>query len=324
VRLLLALLAVLALTAPRAASAGTSVGVLVTGEYLKAPTQQQVEKWMRAHSQRVVSPALPTDAVSSLLNCFVLDDPKCMRSIVDARSTTDMLVSIRVDLASKKAREIRLTIDWFVKGHSPISSRRTCDKCTETVLRSTIDAMLSDLSKTAPGFMGTLKVSSTPPGITVLVDNATIGVTPVETRVPVGDHKVQLARDGRVGDIKTVSVTGEAVTAVDLEAPAAATIKQPLPETPPPSRPSRLLPGLVIGLGVAAIGAGTTLYLTSEEPTGKRPTYRDTKNLGIGVAAGGGALVLTGVIIVLATKPSQAPTIAFTPGGATIGWAGSF
>ena len=324
-RLLVALLVVVALTAPHTAQAGTSVGVLVTGEYLKAPTQQQAEKWMRAHSQRVVTTALPTDAVSSLLNCFVLDDPKCMRSIVDARSTTDMLVSIRVDIASKKAKDIRLTIDWFVKGHNPISSRRTCDKCSEAVLRSTIDAMLSDLSKTAPGFMGTLKVSSTPSGITVLLDNATIGVTPLESRVPVGDHKVQLARDGRIGETKTVSVIGEAVTEIDLEPPTAGMVTDgTIPETPPPARPSRLLPGLLIGLGVAAIGAGTALYLTSEEPTGQRPTYRDTENLGIGVAAGGGALVLTGVIIVLATKPSHAPTIAFTPGGATVGWAGSF
>lgn len=325
-RLVVALLVVIALTAPHAASAGTSVGVLVTGDHLKkAPTQQQAEKWMRGHSQRVVTTALPRDAVNSLLNCFVLDDPKCMRSIVDARATTDMLVSIRVDAASKKAKDIRLTIDWFVKGHSPISSRRTCDKCTDAVLRKTIDAMLSALSETVPGFMGTLKVSSTPPGITVLVDNATVGVTPVETRIPVGDYKVQLARDGRVGETKTVSVIGEAVTEIDLEPPTAGTIADdPVRETPAAARPSRLFPGLLIGLGVAAMGAGTALYLTSEEPTGQRPTYRDTENLGIGVAAGGGALVLTGVIIVLATKPSQAPTIAVTPGGATVGWAGSF
>jgi hypothetical protein len=321
-RLLVGLLALLALTAPRSSEASTSVGVLVTGEYLKGPTQQQAESWMRAHSQRVVTTAMPTDAVTVLLNCFVLDDPKCMRSVVDARATTDKLVSIRIDVASKKAREVRLTIDWFVKGHSPVTARRTCDKCTEAVLRSTVEAMLADLSKTAPGFMGTLRVTSTPSGIAVLLDNATIGVTPVETRVPVGDHKLQLARDGRIGAAKGVSVTGDAVTELELQPPSAA-----LPvanETRAPARPSRLLPGLLIGLGVAAIGAGTALYLTSEEPTGQNRTYRDTKNLGIGVAAGGGALVITGVIIVLATKSSDGPTMAITTGGATVGWAGSF
>jgi hypothetical protein len=247
-----------------------------------------------------------------------------MRSVVDARSATDMLVSIRVDIASKKSREVRITVDWYVKGHSPVSARRTCDKCTEDVLRSTLDAMLDDLSKSAPGFMGKLKVLSTPTGVTVMLDNATVGVTPLETAASVGEHKVQLARDGRTGEPKTVSITSEAVTEVTLEPPSAAPAEGEVPSTPATTRPSRLLPGLLIGLGVAAIGAGTALYLTSEEPTGQSRTYRDTKNLGIGVAAGGGALVLTGVIIVVATKTSSTPTMAFVPGGATVGWAGSF
>jgi hypothetical protein len=309
---------------PRVVIAGTSVGVLVSGEYLKGPTQQQAEKWLRARGQHVSTTPMPTDAVKTLLDCFVLDDPKCMRSIVDARATTDMLVSIRIDIASKKAREIRLTVDWFVKGHSPVSARRTCDKCTEEVLRTTVEAMLADLSRSAPGFMGKVKVTSTPAGITVLLDNSTIGVTPVEADVTVGEHKVQLARDGRTGEAKTVAITSEAVTEVNLDPPAAGPVEGDVPVPPPPGRPSRLLPGLLIGLGVAAIGAGTALYLTSEEPTGQSRTYRDTKNLGIGVAAGGGALVITGVIIVLVTKPSSAPTIALTPGGATVGWAGTF
>ncbi len=318
------LLVLLALLVPRVAPAATSVGVLVTGEYLKGPTQQQAEKWLRAHGQHVVSTPMPNDAVKILLDCFVLDDPKCMRSVVDARAATDMLVSIRVDIASKKSREVRLTVDWFVKGHSPVSARRTCDKCTEDVLRATVDAMLGDLSKTAPGFMGKLKVTSDPPGITVLLDNATIGVTPLVTDASVGEHKVQLARDGRTGEAKNVAITSAAVTEVALEPPAAGSVEGEVPTTPATTRPSRLLPGLLIGLGVAAIGAGTALYLTSEEPTGQSRTYRDTKNLGIGVASGGGALVIAGVIIVVATKSSSTPTMAFVPGGATDGWAGSF
>jgi hypothetical protein len=310
----------LALVMPGLASA-KSIGLLVTGEHLKAPTQSAAEKWLRARASKVVTNPLPADAVNSLLNCFVLDDPKCMRSVVDARSTTDILISIRIDVAGKKHRDVRLTIDWFVKGSSPVSSRRNCDKCTEAVLRSTLGTMLDDLTKTVPGFIGRLKVSSKPQGITVLLDGRTIGVTPLETEVPVGDHEVQLARDGRTGEPTAISVTSDEPVEVELKVPAL----PPDPATaPPPQRSSRLIPGLLIGLGVAAVGTGTTLYLTSEEPTGKAPTYRDTKNLGIGVAAGGAAFVLTGVIIVLATRSSSAPTMALTTGGATVGWAGTF
>jgi hypothetical protein len=316
-----ALFVLLALLVPGVASA-RSIGLLVTGEYLKGPTQSQAEMWLRAKRANVVTNPLPRDAINTLLNCFVLDDPKCMRSVVEARSTTDILVSIRVDVASKKQREIRLTVDWFVKGSSPVSSRRNCDRCTEDLLRATIDTILDDLMKRVPGFVGRLRVTSDPEGITVLLDGRTIGVTPIETEVPVGDHKVQLVRDGTTGEIRPISVTSEAATEVVLEVPRATS--PPGPGTPPASQSSRLFPGLLIGLGIAAVGAGTALYLTSEEPTGEAPTYRDTRNLGIGVAAGGGALVLTGVIIVLATRSSSAPTIALTTGGATVGWAGRF
>ncbi len=325
-RVLIVLLALLVPVGPGIASAKSlGVGVLVTGDVLKAPTQSQAEKWLRSRSARVVANPLPADAVNTLLNCFVLDDPKCMRSVIDARSTTDILVSIRIDVAGKKQREVRLTIDWFVKGRSPVSSRRNCDKCSETALRKTLDKMLEDLAKTVPGFMGRLEVSSDAPGITVLLDGVTVGVTPLALEVPVGDHKVQLARDGRTGEEKAITILADRPTEVELAPPAApvpvATVATTGREA---GRPSRLVPGLLIGLGVAGIGAGTALYVTSEEPTGQAPTYRDTKNLGIGLAAGGGALVLTGVIIVLATGSSSAPTIAMTPSGATFGWAGSF
>lgn len=320
------LLILLALLVPRVADA-KSVGVLVTGDYLKGPTLQQAEKWLRNKGMKIVTSPLPSDAVKTLLDCFVLDDPKCMRSIVDARSTTDTLVSIRIDVASKKKREIRLTMDWFAKGHSPISARRNCDACTEDVLRATIDTMLDDLFKTAPGFMGTIKVTSDPPGMSILLDNKTVGVTPVELTIPVGSHTLKLVRDGRTGPEKTIDV-GDKPIEITLEAPTPGGVigGEPLPPPPPPpQRRSRLIPGLMIGIGLAGIGAGAALYVTSEEPTGDGRTYRDTKNLGIGVAAGGGALLITGVIIILATKSSTGPTVSLTPGGgAAVGWTGSF
>jgi len=323
----LVLLALLLSLAPRPAAAKT-IGVLVTGEYLKTPTQQQAEKWLRDKGHKVVTNPLPTDAIKTLLNCFVLDDPKCMRGIVEARSTTPTLVSIRIDIGSKKTREVRLTIDWFAKGHSPASSRRICDKCTEDVLRSTLDTMLEDLAKTAPGFTGTVKLSSDPPGMTILMDNKTVGVTPLELPVPTGSHTFRLVHDGRPGPEKTVDVGDEAID-LALEGPAATAAgitgePREKPQVVVQQRRSRLVPGLMIGIGLAGVGAGAALYLTSEEPDGSSRTYRDTKNLGIGVAAGGAALALTGVIIILATKSTTGPTVSMTPGGATIGWAGSF
>lgn len=312
---------------PRSADA-KSIGVLVTGEYLKTPTQQQAAKWLADKGHDVVASPLPTEAVKTLLNCFVLDDPKCMRGVVETRSTTATLVSIRIDVGSKKTREVRITIDWFAKGHSPASARRTCDKCTEDVLRSTIDSMLEDLAKTAPGFTGTVKLTSDPAGMTILMDNKTVGVTPLELTVPTGSHTFKLVVDGRTGPEKTVDVPDTTMD-LALEGPPAAASDitgepREKPQVVVEQRRSRLLPGLMIGIGLAGVGAGAALYLTSEEPDGSSRTYRDTKNLGIGVAAGGAALALTGVIIILATKSTTGPTVSMTPGSAMVGWAGSF
>lgn len=322
--LFVAMVVVCAVFVPRIAAADKPVGILVTGQYLRGPTQAQAQKWLHSQGKRVVTTAMPSDAVKTLLDCFVLDDPKCTRGVVEARATTETLITIRVDVASKKQREIRLTVDWFVKGHSPVSARRTCDRCTEAVLRSTIDTLLADLAKTAPGFMGMLEVTSDPPGITVLLDNATIGVTPLERNVPVGEHTVQLVRDGRTGEARSVTVAAGAPTKLALEAPLAATPIGTVPEGGSQGRRSRLVPGLLIGVGVAAIGTGIALYLLDEDPTGQGRTYRDTEKLGIGVAAGGGALLLTGAIILVVTKSSSTPTVSMMPGGATVGWAGRF
>jgi hypothetical protein len=326
VRVLLLALALYTATVSPATAANKSVGVLVSGESMKMPAQSQAEKWLRGHGQKVITNPMPVDAVKILLDClkilldcFVLDDPKCMSSVVDARSTTDSLVSIRVDVASKKQRELRLTIDWFVKGHGPVSVRRTCDDCSDETLRETIDAMLGELVKTVPGFMGRVKVTSTPPGITVLLDNETIGVTPLERDVAVGAHEIRLARDGRTSEPKSITVESGPALEVTLQPPPAGTDVGPRTE-----HRSRLLPGLCIGIGVAAIAAGTALYLTDEDPTGKAPTYRDTAPLGVGMGAGGAALLLTGVIVIAATSSSSTPTMAVTPGGATVGWAARF
>jgi tetratricopeptide (TPR) repeat protein len=58
----------------------------------------------------------------------------------------------------------------------------------------------------------------------------------------------------------------------------------------------KVLPWFAIGLGAAAIIGGGLLYVTSETDDGTRPTYRDSRPAGIGVAIGGGVLAGTGLL----------------------------
>jgi hypothetical protein len=306
---------------PRVARA-ERVGLVVLGDTSSKSTREAASTWFRDHADEAVMNALPRDAVKTLQDCFLVDDPKCSRSVIEARATENSVVTIRVELSSKKDKDVRVTIDWFIKGHNAISSRRTCDACSESALKMTLDAMLTDLAKSKPGFMGRIKVGGTP-GLSVLVDGATVGVTPLDQAIPAGSHKIRLAQDGRMGAEQSVTVKADAATEVTLEAPP--TEAEGLPPQVIASKPSRVLPGVMIGVGIAGMAAGTALYLTSEEPTGANRTYRDTKKLGIGVAAGGAAVALTGVIIILATGRDSGPTVAMTPdGGAAVSWFGRF
>ena len=311
------------------------VGVVVTGDFLTQPVQDQAEQWLRQHGQQVIDAALPAQAIKTLADCFVIDDTKCSRKVVEARATADSVVAVRVEVTNKKKREIVLTAYWLVKGHNGVSLRRTCEQCTENVLRTTIDAMMLELAKLRPGLMGRVKVLSSPPGQTVLLDNAMVGVTPVERDIAAGPHELALSRDGHTGPVQQVTIEAGATAEVTLEPPAA-----PAPQVPAPApalvgaseqplvapvrdRPSRAFPGVLIGVGVAGIGAGAALYLTSETSTGLKPNYRDTKLLGIGVGAGGAVLVIVGAVLML-RGGSSAPAVALVPGGAAVGWIGRF
>jgi hypothetical protein len=320
-RALIALLA-LSVLAPRAARA-EDVGLLVFGDVLNKPTREQADTWLRAHDQQPTPGALPNDAIKTLQDCFLTDDPKCSKSVIEARATTPSVVTIRVEIASKKAKDVRLTIDWFVKGHAAVTARRTCEACTEPSLRTTIDAMMLELAKSKPGFMGRIKVTSDPAGIPVLLDNETLGVTPVEHDVAAGAHKVRLIRDGHMGPEKDVTITGGKTEDVTLEAPPA-NIETPLPSGP--THHSRVLPGVMIGTGVAAVGAGAVMYFVlHKEPGPNDFDYKDYKTPGMITAGAGAVVAITGLIIILATPNHEGPTVSTTAGGgATIGWIGRF
>jgi hypothetical protein len=331
VRVFVCLLALLVLSGT--AGARQRVGVVVTGDYLTKPTRQAAERWLRDNGQQVVSNPLPKDAIRILLDCFVLDDARCASSVVDKRSVSDTLVSIRVDLTSRKDRAVRITIDWFVKKRSAVSARRVCEQCTEAALRSLIGAMLGDLAKSSPGIMGRIKVTSDPPGITVLLDNAAIGVTPVERDVSAGTHTIALVRDGRTGDPREVTIEAGKLVELELEPPPPAVLVTPPPaaredrDAPPPrkaERRSRVFPAVLLGLGVAAIGGGAAMYWYGG-PTGTDEEYLDLRTPGYGVAAGGGVLLLTGLVLMLrGGGDDSAPAITALPRGAAIGWAGRF
>ena len=283
VRWFLALVLLLGVATP--ATAGT-VGIVVSGDQDLQPTlSAHIDTWLRNHGHTVAD-ALPADGVTSLMNCLLIDDQGCAQGVVAARAKTDVVVYGEAR-RSRTTNATVLMLYWISKDKEPVGMRRACEDCNPDVMRSVVEEVL--------GLIGTFErgrvaIRSRPPGMTVLVDNENVGVTPIERELPVGQHRVVLMHAGRQVGEKTVKVQP------DLAAEITIPVKLPVEPAEPETHRSKVVPGIALGIGGAAIAAGVILYLTSEVDDGSKPRYRDTKPLGIGVAAGGAVLVGIGFI----------------------------
>ncbi|HEY5952146.1 MAG TPA: PEGA domain-containing protein [Kofleriaceae bacterium] len=269
---------------------GGTVGVVVTGDpRLSATLSTQLETWLRTHGH-TLGEALPPDAVSSLLNCMVIDDEGCARGIVDARAKTDSVVFGEVRAPRTRASNATtLIVYWLVKGKEPVGMRQACEDCTPELLQSTLDDMLNTVVGASGLARGRLVLSSKPAGLTVMLDNTNVGITPLERDVPAGPHTIVLMSRGRK--------VGERTLKIQPEVTAEITVPVRIPKDEPPDRPSHVLPGFALAVGGAAIVAGAILYFTSDVDDGTKFTYYDNKPVGLGVAAGGVAVAALGAYL---------------------------
>jgi hypothetical protein len=253
---------------------------------------------------------------------MVMDDQGCARGVVEARATGDAVLYVQA-MKSRTSNATVLIVYWFLKDKDPIGMRRSCEECTPDLMKSTLDEMLGMVLGVSGAARGRLAVSSDPAGLTVLLDNENIGVTPLERELAAGPHKVVLMHRGQqVGEKQvkiTADVTAEIKIPVELPAETTTTVRHGR---------SPLLGGLVMGLGGAALAAGIALYLTSEEDTGEKLYYRDTKALGIGLTAGGAVVAGLGVWLWLRARGSDettsAPVVSITHNGGMLGWTRAF
>ena len=307
----------LCLLAVAPARAGT-VGVVVTGDSeLQASLSRQLETWLRSHGH-TVGEALPPDATSSLLNCMVIDDEGCARGIVDARAGSASIVFAEIRKPRTRASNATtLIVYWFVQGKEPVGMRRACETCNEDLLASTLDEMLTTVVGASELPRGRLALFSKPrQGFTVMLDNVNVGLTPLERDVPAGTHTVVLMHRGRKVGERTIKIQPEVTAEITV----------PVTMPADDDGPSRVLPGFTLAVGGAAIVAGALLYFTSEVDDGTKPTYRDSKPVGIGVAAGGAALTALGAVLWFRAggTPDSQPVVALDRDGGTLGWARAF
>jgi len=301
--------AILALAAVPARADGT-VGVIVTGESTMQPQLvAQLETWLRSHGHELVAAPLPADAISALIDCFVIEDQACARGVVEKRAKTKVVVFAQATVSAD--RSVTLTAYWFTKDKAPVTEHRTCERCTDVTMRRTADELMDALVSTVAT---RVKVTSSPPGATVRLGKKEIGTTPFHYNFPLGEHRLVFEHPDRDPEVRQVTVTKGEPSSIDVRfAPA-----------PHVSR----VPAYAVLAGAVALGAagGVLLAIDEDVPTDQKdPSYHDTAPYGVGLAAAGAVALGVGVYLLVRTPSKKAvPTAALAPGGGMIGWAGRF
>ncbi len=318
-RVVLALAMLGALGAP--ARAAGDVGVIVTGEgSIQPQLVAQLEDWLSRHGHAVVPSPLPPDAITALVDCFVLEDQKCARAIVEHRAKSSGVIYARVEIknASNGTRDVTLTVYWFDRGHEAIAERKICEHCTDQSLRTTADEVMKKL--VGGGDLGHVKLKSTPAGARITIDGQAIGVTPLDWDLPPGKHTIQMDKAGLTEDSREILV-------VSNKTDTLAMVLEP-PTADHSFLQSRYLPvGLLAG-GGALVATGVILIAINQDAGPQQPyMIRNTAPAGIGLVIGGAVIGGLGAYLMWFRSPDpggSAPVVALSHDTAYIGWLGRF
>lgn len=302
----------------RVASAGEATGVVVTGgASLQPQLLAHLETWLRTRGEQVVPSPLPADAISALVDCFVLEDDACAKRVIDTHARSRVVVYVRVDASSARdgSRSLQLTAYRFTKGGDATADRRFCERCSEEALASTAAELMSALVQSAHATTGSLRLGSTPAGAKVVIAGGAVGITPLVHDLAPGEHLVTLVLDNYDVESRTAVVRAGETTTIEVALS---------PARREPRR--RTVPAVLALGGLAAVATGVTLLAIDEDhsPTGP-PEIRNTAPAGV-VVAGAGALAFgAGIWLWLrAGRADAAPVSAVSRDTAYLGWSTSF
>ena len=222
-----------------------NVGVVVTGEAMLQPqVRAGIEMWLRDHGHNVVGSPLLPDATNKLIDCMVIEDAACAKTVVE-QSTAPAILFARVDVTdttSKSGRDFALAGTWLVKGADPVTVRRTCHHCTEEGMRETLVALLGSLVADPPPAPAAPPAPSPPPAPPAAAAAAVLEAPP--------PNDVPYALIGAGG---VVLVTGLVLIALDQSPDPHGAQAMTLRDTE--------TTGIVLALvGAAAAGAGGYLW----------------------------------------------------------------
>lgn len=306
-----------AMVRAQARAGGEDVGVVVAGEASMQPlVTAHIQGWLERNGHRVAGAPMPPDAISSLIDCFAVQDEPCARKVVEERATATSVVFARIDLDPEASeRSATMVAYWLERaGGEPVAQKGYCERCSDRVLETSTDKLITALAQASKKQPGLLKLTTSPAGARVHVGGELVGETPLERHVAPGSYKVALRLDGHAVEARDVTVRAGETTALDV----------PLAPEGGPGRGGRgwLPPALVVG-GAALVVTGVVLFVTSDTDDGTKYEYISTRPPGIALGVAG--LAAAGIGAYLWTrKRASAPIVAITPGAVHLGWSRRF
>ena len=145
---------------------------------------------------------------------------------------------------------------------------------------------------------GSLAVSSTPPGAKVRVDGRLLGTTPFQQEVFAGARAIEVRKDKYLPYQSSTQVEPNQTATIEtlLQRDPSAQLSRPL---------WRIVTGsILLGGGLLMAGFGTSALLTHgqcQDGSMNLDTcspYYSTTSVGAGLLGGGGALAITGVLMI--------------------------
>lgn len=233
------------------------VGVVVTGEATVQPQlAAQLESWLENHGREVVAGPMEPEAISTLIDCFVLEDLKCARGVVDARAKSRAIVFAKAEATQNEdgTRNIAITGYWFQKQKESLAERRVCERCNDEALNATVEELMLALVSEPP-----LPAPDAPkPGAIA---------PPQDTTRPRWQPIALMAAGG------AALVAGGILIAIDQDV-------DPVGKQSPTIRDTAT-GGVVLGLaGAAALGAGVFLWMRDKQSTPVASVSRDGAYVG--------------------------------------------
>jgi hypothetical protein len=311
---------VLLLVLAFANTASADIGVVVAGEATMQPQLvRQIESWLKKKGHTLVAVPMPSDAIATLIDCFVIEDEACARGVIEKRGRAKSIIFARVDVQAGGDIERTVTVAayWFEKGVKVGSARRFCERCNDATLRSTADDLMTQLEKAVPLATGKLKLTTSPTGAAVAIDGKALGEGPLDREIPEGTHELTITRERHRTETRTITIKAGETTSVDVTLSTS---------TDGGGGSKNWMPLATIGIGAALIVTGGVMLAMDQDKGPDEPEFiRDTAPAGVVLGIGGILAVGGGVLWYRMTgKRESAPLATVRGDAAYLGWQGRF